>query len=102
MDGLEKLAERDVGDSIRIEYPITVNAIPFSDNWGDADLDSSSIVISDYEGEEIVNDSLTKNKDGEYYFEWETEDLSPGDFKVKVVAEADGKQEVEKGFIRLV
>ena len=100
MSELELWDERDVGDSIRLESTIDFT-MPFDDSDSPADLDSSSIVITDYDGTEIVNDTLTKNASGEYYYEWDTSELSKGDYKVVIEATLGGATEVDKGIVRL-
>lgn len=95
-----KIADRDVGDTIRIESTIDFS-LPFQDGSQPAEPEETSIEIRDFEGDVVEEGELERNDEGEFYYDWDTRGLSPGDYPVDIEAEQDGANEVDKGFIRL-
>lgn len=91
--------EADVGDTLRFESEIEFS-LPFSD-YQDANPEKTSYEITDFDGDVVAEGELNKNDIGEFFFEWDTEGLSSGDYDVKIEAEQDNSKQIDKFCVRL-
>ena len=91
----------DVGDTIRIETVVEENQA-FSDTFTKSDPESIKITITGYNSNIVVN-SQTMDMDGtgEYYFNWDTSGLAPGDYEIEITASKNGTSETDDEWIRL-
>lgn len=94
-------ATREVGDTLRFEE--TVKDIPpFSDTGTKTNADTIEITIESRNGsKEVDSQAMDKNSTGEYYFNWDTQGLDPGDYKVTIFTKKSDVEEKSVYYVRL-
>lgn len=92
----------DLKDTIRVESTIEIDAA-FSDTDNLFSPDTVEITITAPDDSEVVGDAeMTEHDTGEFFYEWDTSNLSGGDYLVEVYAEkADGVKALDDFYIRL-
>jgi len=92
----------DTEDTIRIESTVYLNP-PFSDSESKTDPETVTITITNPDDiEEVSKVSMTKDDTGEYYYNWNTDDLSEGYYLIEIYAErTTGESEIEDFHIKL-
>jgi len=93
----------DIGDTIRIEATVKESE-PFeaAENADLVDPSTIEITITGYQDNEVVsNASMTQNSTGQYFYNWDTSGLDPGDYEIEITASQNGTAETDDEWIRL-
>lgn len=91
----------EVGDTVTFEYTVKGRE-PFEDERTLEDPDTITISIEGYQNNLVVDSQdMTKNATGEYFFNWDTNGSSSGDYKVTVNVSGSGSSDEESDWIRL-
>lgn len=91
----------EVGDTVTIETTVETKS-PFDEERTKANIDDIGITIIGYNDNVVIDaQSMTNEGTGEYFYNWNTENVEPGDYEITVEAEGSGSTEVENDWIRI-